>query len=95
MKKITKFLLLFLLQSIKVEAQRFDSSLGCNINVYDPIISMGTWRPCVDATFKYWKATNSTCTGTLINRKTSDGSLGFYFITGRHCFLHNFKNTIL
>ncbi|MCC6186506.1 MAG: hypothetical protein IT256_05070 [Chitinophagaceae bacterium] len=77
MRKIIQFLSFLLLQTVSVEAQRFGSSLGCNINVNDPIISMGTWRPCVDATFKYWKANGSTCTGKLIIKIISSNTEQF------------------
>ena len=36
--------------------------------------------------FKLAGASSENCTGTLINRNTTQNGLGFYFITAGHCF---------
>jgi hypothetical protein len=44
-------------------------------------------RDIIDATFKI--DVEGGCTGTLINRNTTDADVGFYFIIARHCLFTN------
>ena len=39
----------------------------------------------ISATFEFGTEAKGYCTGTLINRKTSEGEVGFYFLTAKHC----------
>ena len=98
MKKIALIILL-ITTNTHLQAQHYLSSKPCHLNVNDPSTSGASRKECIDATFKYAFVQNSgadsRCTGTLINRNTDDGAIGFYFITGRHCFYHNSTNTIL
>ncbi len=45
----------------------------------------------ISATFEFGTKSKGYCTGTLINRKTSDGSLGYYFLTAMHCLEGSFE----
>ncbi len=64
-------------------AQRFGWAKSCNVNVNDP----SHWSPAKDiiisSTVKL--SLGGFCSGTLVNRNTSDGSLGFYILTAKHC----------
>jgi len=83
MKKLFLLLGFILLFGIKfIYSQSFNTTFPCHINVNDPEYLNQPRKPVIDATF-YWQGFG--CTGTLINRSTSDGQLGYYFVTARHC----------
>jgi hypothetical protein len=66
----------------------FNHSLGCETNVNTSDIWASGRRGVINATFKYVYQSGVHmigCTGTLVNRKTGDDNVGFYFITARHC----------
>ncbi|UTW63135.1 T9SS type A sorting domain-containing protein [bacterium SCSIO 12741] len=65
-----------------LHAQGWGESGSCNVNVHDPGYSNNTLlrSRVVNATVKW-----AGCTGTLINRNTSDGSVGYYILTAEHC----------
>ncbi len=88
MKAIIYKFLCFCLMAIPIshlQAQPFNRST-CNVNVYSPLTINSEYRaPVVNATFKV-VLNRASCTGTLVNRNTPDGEVGFYFITANHCF---------
>ncbi len=87
MKKILIFIVLAIGFLQTARAQDWDRSGSCHVNANDPdpIYARTFRRPVVEATFKIIYPSGRICTGTLINRNTSDGDLGFYFLTARHC----------
>lgn len=92
---MTKNIYIILLVCINFQtfAQNFGESEGCHKNAMNPLyynLPPVNRIPVIEATFKTQltkiDGRLGNCTGTLINRNTSDGQLGFYFITARHCF---------
>jgi len=68
----------------KINAQSgWEQSASCNENANVQALWATGRENVIAATFKM--NVQGNCTGTLINRNTSDGDLGFYFITARHC----------
>ncbi|GHU72118.1 hypothetical protein FACS189413_14720 [Bacteroidia bacterium] len=66
---------------------RFGLSGDCEINVYDPTYNTGKGG-LINATVKIIfnnASGKSWCSGTLVNRNTSDGGIGFYILSARHC----------
>lgn len=72
-------------------AQSFGDSESCNVNAQDNgnMYAQQYRISPREATFKLiYSDINGdlwNCTGTLINRHTSDAEVGFYFLTARHC----------
>jgi hypothetical protein len=90
MKKSVIFLFLWV-SGINLFAQ-FNLSGDCQINVYDPAHSDMVRENIVNATVKIIfvnkngsSSLRSQCSGTLVNRNTSDNDIGFYILTARHC----------
>jgi len=86
MKRII-FLCVFAFLSIKSSAQSWDESADCHINAQDNGADYArVYRtPPREATVKIRFSDGGTCTGTLMNRKTGNGNLGFYMLTAKHC----------
>ncbi|MFV0390669.1 MAG: T9SS type A sorting domain-containing protein [Paludibacteraceae bacterium] len=76
---------LFLFVATNAQNNRFRVASSNNINVNDPYYQNANRKDIVDATFKVSFTNSGWCTGTLINRNTSDENLGYYFLTARHC----------
>ena len=93
MKKINIFISLLLIVNNNITAQRFGWSLPSQINVNNSSYSNENRREIINATVRLAFVKNGVvsgyCTGTLINRNTSDSNIGFYVITARHCFFEN------
>ena len=71
-------------------AQNWNDSEDCNINVNDPNYENLPFRSgAINSTVKLilygTSSSYSLCSGTLINRNTSDSDVGFYILTARHC----------
>ena len=69
--------------------QHYQQSQPCHQNVNSPIgnSSPTALNHIISATFTYGvpKWGTALCTGTMINRNTTDGNIGFYFLTAGHC----------
>lgn len=89
---------LFLLISCDVTfSQYWDKSGDCNVNANDPsYLNLQSGRQgAISATVKL--SIDGNCSGTLINRNTSDNDVGFYILTAKHCtddVNFNIPNTI-
>jgi hypothetical protein len=75
-----------------VYTQSWNKSGSCHINVNNGAkwTDSENKKDIIDAEFKiiYMNDKNKPtgwCSGTLINRNTNNGTLGYYFITARHC----------
>lgn len=91
--KIVIFSLILVL-SIKVQAQTFvaptNSPGSCMRNANDPLVA-NSREDIKRSVFRFYRPIAGTqfisnCTGTLINRNTSENNIGQYFITSWHCF---------
>lgn len=82
MRKKILATILFNIFAVTLFAQ-WQESGSCQVNVYDPYYANINRENIINATCKM--SINGTCTGTLINRNTSDNDLGFYLLTARHC----------
>lgn len=82
------FLIIIALVALQLQAQIFiaPSTLPgqCMRDANDPFIPASK-DDIKRAVFKYF-INGSSCTGTLINRNTSENLMGQYFITSWHCF---------
>lgn len=94
-----KNILYILLLSINLAAysQTWGESGNCEVNANDPayLNYLNGREGIISATVKL--EVDGTCTGTLINRNTSDGAVGFYILTARHCITNidfNIKHTL-
>jgi hypothetical protein len=61
-----------------------DSFEPCMVNVNDNRV-LGYREDLKRAVFKF-QGNGGNCTGTLINRNTSESNMGQYFVTSWHCF---------
>jgi hypothetical protein len=87
MKKIITLSLLWIIvgSHLNLFGQSFNESGSCEINVYDPYYNTEK-AGIINATVKIiFNGGTSGCTGTLINRNTSDSEVGFYILSARHC----------
>jgi len=83
MKKIILFAII--INSTLIFAQDWNHSESCNINAMDPDFENLPFRQgAINATLKL-DLGSSGCSGTLINRNTSDYDIGYYILTARHC----------
>ena len=84
-----QLILFFILASQITSAQSFvaanPSFESCMVNVNDNRVA--SFREDLKrSVFQYAGSGAGSCTGTLINRNTSESDLGQYFITSWHCF---------
>jgi len=88
MKKIILIVLIFTFCIINIKAQdcRFGWASYLNKNANSTGYGHESRKPVIDATFRILFSGVSYCTGTLINRNTDEESVGYYFVTARHCF---------
>lgn len=66
-----------------LSAQEWQDAGACQKNVNDPQYHVAPNNDMINSVFKL--RIDGLCTGTLINRNTNDGDVGFYFITAHHC----------
>ncbi|HRH03422.1 MAG TPA: T9SS type A sorting domain-containing protein [Bacteroidia bacterium] len=83
MKKVRRFMLFQLILVKSLLAQEFGDAGACQKNVNDPQYQVAPNSNMINSVFKL--SIDGLCTGTLINRNTNDGDVGFYFITAHHC----------
>jgi V8-like Glu-specific endopeptidase len=91
-KLIIVIIALFSLITIHAQTNRFGSAATNNVNVKDTYYQNEERKDIIDATFRIeFTRTDgiSYCTGTLINRNTTDNNIGYYFISARHCLYTN------
>ena len=92
MEKTIVFILLLFINN-NIMSQSFGLSHPLQINVNDNYYSSQSMKGIINATVKLIITTKngkkSSCTGTLINRNTSDNNIGFYVLTARHCFFED------
>lgn len=63
--------------------QTWETSLNCNVNVNDLEYLNVNREPVINATVKL--DIDGYCSGTLINRNTSDNEVGYYILLAKHC----------
>jgi hypothetical protein len=89
MKTFYSFLFIFSLSKCMSGQGSFGTAQPCNINVNDPSKLNDGRHDIIGATFRIILlqdgSNSSGCTGTLVNRNTSDADVGFYFIIAKHC----------
>jgi hypothetical protein len=91
MKRIIFILLLVIITNhVFSQSNRFGWAGNCEINVNDVSYFDNARKGIIDATVKLvFHNANGTiksyCSGTLINRNTSDNEIGFYILSARHC----------
>jgi hypothetical protein len=82
MKKIIIFTII--LNSTILYSQNWGDSEDCHINANNPDYeNLPIRQGAISATVKL--SIDGFCTGTLINRNTSDSEVGYYILTARHC----------
>jgi hypothetical protein len=91
MKAKSILILLWILISSNLFAQndsRFGLAGDCEVNVYDPAHNTGR-NGIINATvkiiFNNKNGRPSWCSGTMVNRNTSDSDIVFYILSARHC----------
>ena len=93
MKKL--LIIICLINALQLFGQFDENGNWCQINVNNPdygAIPNPIHRyEIISATVKL--SFGWGCTGTLINRNTSDGEVGYYILTARHCISGNGDNT--
>jgi len=82
--KISLITICLLLIYLITKGQSFEQSQSCHKNVNDPSLLNFGRGGVISASFKY-NDRGGECSGTLVNRNTSDEDVGFYFLTARHC----------
>lgn len=72
-----------------LHAQSWDEAGDCEVNVNNSnYANLPIRQGTINATVKlyiYGTSGNWECSGTLINRNTSDGDVGYYILTAKHC----------
>jgi hypothetical protein len=86
MKKILAQIIIFFSLFNCGIGQSWGEAEDCHVNVNNPDyqnlpIRQGT----ISSTVKIRFSDGGECSGTLINRNTSDGDVGFYLLSARHC----------
>lgn len=79
---------LILLFTLVVKGQNWNQSASCNINSQDGASNYARVHrtPPREATVKIrFTDINCNCSGTIVNRNTSDNDVKFYLLTARHC----------
>ena len=87
-KLIIGIIALLFLETIHAQTNRFELAAADNVNVKDSYFQNEGRKDIIDATFRiqFTKTIGiSYCTGTLINRNTTENNIGYYFISARHC----------
>lgn len=66
-------------------SQSWDQSGSCQVNVNDPsyLNLLAGRQGIISATVKL--GIDGECSGTLVNRNTSNSDVGFYILTAKHC----------
>jgi hypothetical protein len=76
-------LIICVLFSNSIFSQFWGDAASCQKNVNDPAFQNGNRNMVIRSVFKLF--IEGGCTGTLINRNTTDSQLGYYFLTAHHC----------
>jgi len=84
MKKLILALVIFC-SFYRTFPQSWSQSGSCQVNVNDPsyLNHLAGRQGIISATVKL--GIDGECTGTLVNRNTSNSELGFYILTAKHC----------